>query len=242
MDGKRFDALTRALVVTPTRRGLSSTVLAVLLGQVLGLGRHGARAANCPSGTYKCGGNPDAECCQIGLQCCQQTGLCCAPGETCFRTIDGDLCKPDCGPNARRCAAGEGECCPDGQECCGNRFRTCCGPDDYCERVQSNCGNQPAPCCRRRCPLGQIRCAAGAGECCTLVLQHCCGPVCCGPNEECKVIAGEHRCEELCLPGTRRCGGSGPCCPNDRKCCNGRCCAPGQHCRRRGHRGRARCR
>lgn len=230
MDPDRFDALARLLSPALSRRGVAGAV-ALAFAALAGPGRRKSAAQGCPSGTFRCGGNPTAECCPAFEKCCVSTGVCCGPNASCFRTPSGDVCRPDCPPNQFRCAgSGDGECCPGGQVCCGQNRLICCGPNEDCEFPG---GGQPGV-CRVRCPIGQSQCG-GAGDCCTPVFQKCCGPRCCGAADECVVTNGEHRCAPFspCLPGDRRCkkrDGQGACCPIAQACCNGRCCAPGQRC------------
>lgn len=238
MDADRFDALTRTVVAAASRRSLVRAAVAAVAGAWALARVWPVGAVDCQAGTYRCGSGDFATCCPFGQDCCHLTGECCDPGELCFRGVAGDVCKPKCGENERRCAAGEGECCPYGQVCCGTGFRICCGPGEECLRPDD--GGPPR--CLASCPLGQFRCGT-TGECCPFG-QDCCGVgnrTCCAPGKSCHRVGAVSRCLPRCGPLAQRCRfGSccrldwrccrSNCCPPNRRCCAGDCCPPGEVC------------
>ena len=100
MESNRFDALTRSLSVTGSRRGAFRTLAAAGLG--LGLTKLGLAGVRAKTGKKK------------------KKGLC----KTCKKT---DQCKgslvwqsDDCFPSAvKRCCVKDGGRCEDGCDCCG---------------------------------------------------------------------------------------------------------------------------
>mgnify|MGYP000055864938 CR=1 FL=1 len=232
MDDRRFDAIARRLGEVRSRRGLLRVASALALAGAAGSRWRPVQAHDCPSGTAHCGGNPTAACCPLGEKCCVSTGVCCGPNAACFRLPDGDICRPECQPNAFRCAGGAGDCCPAGQDCCGEGFRICCGPNDTCFRP----GGGGTPYCLRKCDLGFSRCSQ-SGDCCPILVGVCCGEgnrTCCGQGEFCDERSGAvSACAGLCPdPFQRRCGGAGDgdCCPQQQRCCGTTCCPSGSIC------------
>jgi hypothetical protein len=218
MEGRRFDALTRALASGRSRRQLLKVALGmggVSLGAaaVASTGDRETEAArrptptprppvcpgrqvpingvcSCPLGNTKCG----AECCPDGkAECC-----------------DGACCYGSC--------YGEELCCPTGHVMCeGQCVAECCTSEDCPER--SSCDSETHLCvCDPDCfgrTCGDDGCGGSCGSC--------------GQNEDCV------ECNCQCIPqcegrecGDDSCGGSCGDCEQGLVCSGGQCidCVP----------------
>ena len=223
MDADRFDALLRALLTSPTRRGAFRLLLGPGLAGVFGPGgesaaaRKGgkkkkkkrkpecARDADCLGNDHCCGG--------VCLQCCQDEH-CLGFNETCCPS--GNCKRPDeecCGP---------GGACPQGKHCCGTGIcRECCGKQ-HCPEENSICCTVGF--CTRTDPFEQCctdaDCAGELGRCCTFPngatgCRECCEDQHCATGERCDWA---YRCYP-CLPAGAYCADG----PDDGFCCSYNC-------------------
>ena len=220
MDGHRFDALTKTLVGTRSRRQFAKAQVAGALGVTAGvLGRRGASAA-CGLVGQTCAAN--ADCC-AGGRCNAQSQCACRAGFTACPVAGGERCfdlqtnRNHCGDCATACAAGQ----------------TCCGGE--CVNTQNDRANCGA--CGRTCE-GSTTCCGGRciGVClfpprdlkfdsstCRYFCQSPGGPV----REACKCTCpacanfDPETCRCPCADGRPRCGTV--CCPTGRTCCGNQC-------------------
>ena len=240
MDGERFDALTRALALRPSRRGVVRAIVAGSLGGLLTRLSSPARSAadgggRCVDAGWSC--DRDGMCCSGRCE----DGLCvegecrvdtdCPGADVCRRAV----CIPaDCGPTH---GCGPNQVCCDGfcrmGSCCSD---DCLGDPDCvadadgifaCEVV--DCGPDQVPCDPSQfCCDGLCR----QGACCTD--DDCRGATTCQEFSE-----GDFNCQAVvcgadgdCSPDQSCCGGvcqTGGCCGTDADCgagllcCNGAC-------------------
>ena len=218
MDGKRFDAWTRALTAAGTRRALVRRVSCGALGALVA-SLFGRSAAAC-HGT-RC--NTDGECC-AGTNCllgecntCAAAGRSCSSRVPCCRqtrtTCCGAICvntrtsNAHCGRCGNFCGKGRycsnGLCCPTGTV---NRRGICC------LFTEQNCGGQ----CKN---LNTDRNNCGfCGKVC-LDNQYCSSGKCC--------VTGFTNCGGSCVnlrSNPNHCGQCGRRCPSGR--CVNRVCQP----------------
>jgi hypothetical protein len=247
MEIDRFDALTRALSTTDSRRrtlrALGGTLLGGVLGGVaatLGLGENGEAKAK----KHK-KGHKDRK----------QSGHVQAAGKHHKKhkhndkhknkAKDKDKPEPDiCGNGKPKCPDGScvpvGECCP-GSKRCGDGFchkeAHCCPEEKICDdgscASQDVCcpGNRPCPgggCVKPNtcCPGGEEK-TCPDGEC--VAPDTCClGEFKCFEGDQCHPI-------DYCCPGWRRCtdgscAGEGECCTDEKKCCPDCPCVSKNYC------------
>ncbi len=212
MDGSRFDAMTRRLLVPGSRRGvLRGLVAGALAGSLTRLGLADG-LAGCKGVSKKC--DKSGDCCR-GMKCKQGKCACGAGGKKC-----GDAC---CG-RGERCleSADPAACCPD-LKVCG---KTCCPPDRVCICAKPGPFDpdpDPDELCRCVCPDGYKE--DRDGNC---ICPNACGVHCCEKEdgEECCFEDGEPFCA-LVNSSEKHCGKCGHACPADRVCQNGECvCSP----------------
>ena len=153
MDGSRFDNLSRAVVETRSRRGLTRLLAGLVLGGPLALRDLGETAAKKrkkrkkrPSCTPQCSGK------QCGPNGCGGVcGSCPFASQTC--TAAGQC---TCLSSQRTCPTGE--CVPKSGCCSGNECVNVNGEPGLCEA--GTCYYKP------RCAMVGVRCTENAWGCC----------------------------------------------------------------------------
>ena len=231
MDHNRFDDLTRAMAVAPSRRQFVKTVLGGIAGGLLaslGLGQAQAGGGNNDCAKFCAqvfGANtPEADKCTSDAAHGQ--GLCyeCGPKSDHTKTLCGKTCvntKTDtanCGSCGHTCTApaNGSVTCTSGScvSTCNAGYKLCngsCIPNDQC------CGG---------CPTGQTCCNGTTCVNTSTDTSNCgsCGHTCTAPANG-SVTCTSGSCVSTCNAGYKLCNGS--CIPND-QCCGG--CPAGQTC------------
>jgi hypothetical protein len=224
MDADRFDALTRSLSATSSRRGIARLFGGLTAGSLMPLlGLAGTRAKK------KC--KPDCKGKNCGPNGCK--GKCgkCQKNETC--TKQGKCrCLPEC--TGKACGAGDG--------CGGTCKRGSCPTGHTCEDGTCRCTPQ---CGSRKC--GSNGCGGSCGSCTRL--EECRDGICCNldhacctdrdcilqtgrtcKNGECVCPDGYHFCDGACWEKSSHCCSDDDCADGSgRTCRSGECtCPPGQ--------------
>ena len=229
MDGDRFDAMTRALGASRSRRGFLRTLAGGLAAAVTGAAHPvTGEAAGCGKAGERCG------CCKSGLTC---TGGTCCPNDR--------VCNGACCPSGHTCqngtcvrsGSGDGSPggCPAGQAKCGRScvdittgVTNCGGCGLVCPVSTNRC--QVAVCANGVCgfaPVNEGQTCPGDGNLCfgRFVCDQgsCVGiaPVGCAASDDCHV-AGE------CIPATGLC--SNPNAPDETSCNDSNLCTEGDSC------------
>lgn len=187
MDDRRFDAFTKHLAETPSRRRVLKGLAGGIAGGLLvRLGAAGTAAAKCAAPNVRCRGvccpaptNGTATCADrtCGIACNSGYVPCngaCVPGNCC---TNADCAFPDtCGGGGVTNVCGHIACvngtCPAGQDClndtCSCHFNPCASDSDCVFGTESTCqagGNGLSCCC---IPNGAGNCAPGPnGSCCS---------------------------------------------------------------------------
>jgi hypothetical protein len=219
MDGSRFDAFTRVVARTSTRRALVCAIggggLATIVAAARGRMPAAAAPANpCPGG-HLCSG----VCCEGGFEACC--------GHKCVEIVVDPTHCHECGKT-----------CPEGQTCCGStchdtRFDEAnCGACGHACPKGATCANGVC-----HCPEGKTRCGS---RCVDLQTNehHCgsCATACTDANHEASCIGGACACfgSRVYCPGKgctsldidhSDCGDCGHVCPHGTTCCGGNCLA-----------------
>lgn len=141
MDPTKFDALTKALATSTSRRQALKTIAATTIGSILGLGGIGTAFAKCKDTGHNC--SKDEHCCS--KVCCN--GKCCAPGLVC----NNGQCVTPC--------EGLGLPCTSDSQCCsGFCSSTICGGAGVCCGVLTPCTSDSDCCCGGLCISGTCTC------------------------------------------------------------------------------------
>jgi len=236
MDHNRFDDLTRAMAVAPSRRQFVKTVLGGIAGGLLaslGLGQAQAGGGNNDCAKFCAqvfGANtPEADKCTSDAAHGQ--GLCyeCGPKSDHTKTLCGKTCvntKTDtanCGSCGHTCTApaNGSVTCTSGScvSTCNAGYKLCngsCIPNDQC------CGGCPAgqTCCNGTTCVNANTDPANCGACghtCTAPANA--SATCSGGNCGFTCNAGYKLCNGSCIANDQCCGG----CPAGKICCNGVC-------------------
>jgi hypothetical protein len=222
MDGNQFDALTRALASSPSRRGM---LRAVAAGALAAIGFHqradAAPPVNCPVHDL-CNGAccaPTAEACCAG-KCvtvsvdriqCAACGKTCPAGETCC----GETCRllrtdpNNCGACGHDCGHGR---CVKGACACDSGYKLCNGVCINPDTNDNHCGSCGHKCSENRdCVNGKCECTGYLKEC---------GGVCINPYGD------DHHCGSChnACPANAHCqGGECQCEDGTKKVCGARC-------------------
>ncbi len=207
MDPHRFDALTRSLARSRSRRHLARMAGAALLSA---LGLDGLQSG------------ADARVCRIVGERCDDRLLCCGPGHVCVRgrcacgagytdcgggCVDLSTDTANCGACGNVCD--QGTACCNGI-CCRNDYDVCCGGEcTDLEYSDVNCGG-----CGQECPAG-LRCCGS--RCRDLTDDDArCG----GCSHDCATRGGTCENERCSCPPEYACGSAKRCGqPPDTACC-----------------------
>jgi len=133
MDPTRFDALTRQLVASHSRRRLLSGALGIVAG-LLGAGESQAKRHRTAKRAQRQVSAGKTKCRRAGRSCQGRRAKICCPGLACVGSDRG---------SARRCTpcSAEGASCAGDEACCGgvccrdeliNPVGTCCASRDRC--------------------------------------------------------------------------------------------------------------
>jgi hypothetical protein len=205
MDGSRFDTLTRALSLGPSRRGILQAFIAAFTGYALGLVR--GQAAACPGLGVLNTCFTDGDCADCSDAVCQLRSCRRPTGGKCRR--NRQCASGSCNRNKRKCRGCAQDTIP-----CGGRCVTGvgCGGDVS----PTHCGACFAP----RCTGGCTCCAGSSASCIGSGTDTNC--VCRGPNEACST--NEECCTTVCEQNAK-CGCTLPDkgCVRDAQCCSGDC-------------------
>ena len=251
MDHRRFDAFSRALAHTGSRRTAVRAALAAIVGgSAVGLASGADARIVCRKMQQSC--SRDQQCCggycdrrrniprELRNRCgCRAGNVVCPGSQLCIDTSSdvnncgacGDVCPSD----AMACI--EGACvCPDGLTPCGDR---CVDTDSDFD----HCGD-----CNNSCPVDAMSCNDGVCECPGSTLHcddacvetdtdpdHCgeCGNAC--PSGRichdgaCACPGALDECDDTCvdlLTDEDHCGACGNGCSADQTCINARCVCP----------------
>ena len=245
MDGTSFDAITRTLVQSRSRRQVVKTLVGGALGGLLGAAGLKEVAAACRRVGQGC--NADDDCCP-GARCNNKKKCVCRAGRTnCAgrcRNLDTD--QNNCGACGTEC--------PPGRTCCGGACVDTDGSSLHCGACGRECSPFTSCCngaCRATC-LGDdvVRNPFTCACVCKDPSKERCGGQCLSPCFADEVrdpntcacvcaVPGETKCGVQCLPPCPsgmvrdpngcvcKCVASGHtacglvCCPPDRICCGG---------------------
>jgi len=233
MDPTRFDALTRQLSDSRTRRGVLGGALAGILVRMLGATETEARRKSRKEHTAKTEAKPKR--CDVGCASlkAQAKSACKKACKACGGNFD-QVCPTDgpfgptaftCCPSGTFCVFGAGVCCTEGTEPCfkPDGSATCCAVGTFCDLTTGMC-NPPAVCTAAAGCLGGIcglgcfcvSSVEGTGACVNAEFANCDAPPCdtsadCGAGGVCVDVTSDSCCQgvpsaRVCFPAEGLCG------------------------------------